>query len=114
MNRRVRGPLPLSFWPGLPLQKAWPREGEKKDILGGVEVATLAEMVAKGKRKFTAKAPIMKENYEAAKPLAKTNYAALPFGPRTKAAYTAGLDAGVYRVPDIDKWARNWEFAVKR
>lgn len=77
-------------------------------------MATLAEMVAKGKRKFTAKAPVMKENYEAAKPLAKTNYQALPFGPRTKAAYGAGLDAGVYRVPDIDKWARNWEFAVKR
>jgi hypothetical protein len=77
-------------------------------------MATLADMVTKGKRKLTVKAPIMKDNYDAAKPLAKTNYGALPFGPKTKAAYNAGLDAGVYRTPDIDKWGRNWEFAVKR
>lgn len=77
-------------------------------------MATLPEMLAKGKRKLTAKAPVMKDNYDDAKSLAKTNYAALPFGPRTKAAYNAGLDAGVYRTPDVDKWGRNWEFAVKR
>ena len=76
--------------------------------------ATLAEMTAKGRRKFTAKAPVMKDNYNAAKPLAKENYGDLPFGPRTKAAYNAGLDAGEYRTPDADKWARNWEAAVRR
>lgn len=75
---------------------------------------TIAEMVAKGKRKLTAKAPVMKANYESAKPLMKTNYGALPFGPKTKAAYNAGVDAGVYRIPDIAKWARNFEAGVSR
>jgi len=75
---------------------------------------TIAEMVAKGKRKFTAKAPVMKANYDAAKGRMKTSYGALPFGPRTKAAYDAGVDAGIYRTPDIEKWARNFEAGVKR
>jgi len=75
---------------------------------------SLSEMVAKGKRKFTVKAPAMKDNYDGAKSLAKTNYGDLPFGPRTKDAYNRGIDAGVYRVPDIDRWGRNWEAAVKR
>lgn len=71
-------------------------------------------MVAKGKRKLTAKAPFMKDNYDDAKPRMKTSYAALPFGPRTKSAYNAGVDAAVYRTPDIDKWGRNYEAAVTR
>lgn len=75
---------------------------------------TIPEMVAKGKRKLSAKAPTMKANYDAAKPRMKTNYGALPFGPRTKAAYNAGVDAGVFRVPDIEKWARNFEAGVSR
>ena len=75
---------------------------------------TIAEMVAKGKRKLTAKAPVMKDNYDDAKPRMKTSYGALPFGPRTKAAYNAGVDAGVYRIPDIDKWGRNFEAGVSR
>lgn len=75
---------------------------------------TIAEMVAKGKRKLTAKAPVMKDNYDAAKPKMKTSYAALPFGPRTKAAYNAGVDAGIFRVPDIEKWARNFAAGVGR
>ncbi len=75
---------------------------------------TITEMVAKGKRKLQAKAAVMKDNYDAAKPRMKTNYSALPFGPRTKAAYNAGVDAGVFRVPDVDKWARNFEAGVRR
>ena len=75
---------------------------------------TIAEMVAKGKRNFTVKAPVMKANYDAAKGRMKTSYGALPFGPRTKAAYDAGVDAGIYRTPDIEKWARNFEAGVKR
>ena len=75
---------------------------------------TIAEMVAKGKRKFTAKAPVMKDNYDDAKPRMKTSYGALPFGPRTKAAYNAGVDAGVYRIPDIEKWGRNFAAGVGR
>ncbi len=75
---------------------------------------TIAEMVTKGKRKLTAKAPVMKANYDDAKPRMKTSYGALPFGPRTKSAYNAGVDAGVYRIPDVDKWGRNFEAGVKR
>ena len=75
---------------------------------------SIPEMVAKGKRKFAAKAGVMKDNYDAAKGRMKTSYGALPFGPRTKSAYNAGVDAGVYRVPDIDKWARNFEAGVRR
>ncbi len=77
-------------------------------------MATLAEMVSKGQKKLTVKAPVMKANYDGAKSLAKTNYGELPFGPRTKAAYNAGIDAGEYRTPDISKWARNWQSAVSR
>lgn len=75
---------------------------------------TIAEMVAKGKKKLAAAAPTMKANYEDARPRMKTSYGALPFGPRTKAAYNAGVDAGTYRVPDVEKWARNWPAAVGR
>ena len=69
---------------------------------------TIADMVAKGKRKLEAKAPTMKANYDDAKPRMKTSYGDLPFGPRTKEAYNRGVDAGVYRTPDIEKWGRNW------
>lgn len=75
---------------------------------------SISEMVSKGKRKLTAKAPVMKDNYDAAKSRMKDNYGKLPFGPRTTAAYNAGVDAGVYRIPDIDKWGTNWGAAVKR
>jgi len=69
-------------------------------------------MAAKGRRKLEAKAPVMKANYDAAKSRMKTSYGALPFGPRTKAAYAAGVDAGVYRIPDLEKWERNWAAGV--
>lgn len=75
---------------------------------------SLSEMAAKGARKLTAKASVMASNYDAAKPRAKANYAALPFGPNTKAAYNAGIDAGRYRVPDVAKWQKNWVAAVSR
>ena len=75
---------------------------------------TISEMVEKGKRKFAAKTPTMKANYDAAKGRAKTNYGALPFGPRTKEAYGRGIDAAVYRTPDVDKWARNFQAGVSR
>jgi len=38
----------------------------------------------------------------------------LPFGPRTKAAYNAGIDAGIYRAPDPEKWGRGFEAGVSR
>lgn len=77
-------------------------------------MATLAEMVAKGRRKLEAKTPVMRSNWESARPKMRASYESLPFGPRTKASYIAGIDAGVYRTPDVDKWGRNWEFAVSR
>ena len=37
------------------------------------------------------------------------NYGKLPFGPRTKAAYNAGVDAGKkYKLPDIRKFLRGY------
>ncbi len=65
-------------------------------------------MAAKGARKLAAKAGVMAQSYNAAKPRMKANYAALPFGPRMKAAYNAGVDAGVYHAPDAAKWSKNW------
>ena len=75
-------------------------------------VRTLEEMAAKGQRKLTAKAATMPANWAAAKARMKANYAALPFGPRTKAAYVAGVDAGVHHAPDPAKWAANWKAKV--
>lgn len=71
-------------------------------------VRSLGEMAAKGQRKLAAKAATMAASYNAAKPRMKAGYAAMPFGPRRKAAYAAGVDAGVYHAPDATKWARNW------
>ncbi|RLC92152.1 MAG: hypothetical protein DRI39_08775 [Chloroflexi bacterium] len=75
---------------------------------------TLDQMVAKGKSKLSAKASVMKSNYDAAKSDMKTSYSELPFGPNTTAAYNAGIDAAVYRTPDVEKWARNWRRKVSR
>ncbi|MFC1910290.1 hypothetical protein ACFLXC_03220 [Chloroflexota bacterium] len=76
--------------------------------------STLPEMLAKGRRKLEAKVPVMAANYNDAKPRAKENYAALPFGPRTKEAYNRSIDAAEYSTPDVGKWGRNWEAAVRR
>lgn len=75
---------------------------------------TLSEMAAKGARKLTAKTPVMARNWEASKARMKASYAALPFGPNTKAAFAAGVDAGRYRTPDVAKWQRNWVAGVSR
>jgi len=75
---------------------------------------TLAEMVSKGKKKLTAKASVMKESYNAKKSYMKAEYGRLPFGPITKRAYNAGVDAGEYRAPDPDKWGRGFEAGVSK
>ena len=75
---------------------------------------TLAEMVAKGKKSFGVKLPKMKANYDAAKSTMKSEYGKLPFGPITKSTYNAGVDAGVYRTPDVEKWGRKYEAGVSR
>lgn len=71
-------------------------------------MASLEEMVAKGRRKLTAKADTMAEKYNASKSDMKEEYGRLPFGPITKRSYNAGVDAGVYRAPDPDKWGRKF------
>jgi len=70
---------------------------------------SLEEMASKGQRKLTAKAGTMASSWSAAKSRMKTNYGAMPFGPTRKAAYGAGVDAGVYHAPDPVKWAANWK-----
>ena len=69
---------------------------------------TLEEMAAKGRAKLAAKATVMGEKYNAAKSQMKEEYGRLPFGPITKRSYAAGVDAGVYRAPDPDKWSRGF------
>jgi len=75
---------------------------------------TLPEMIAKGKRSFANKLPKMKAAYDAAKPSMKEEYGKLPFGPITKSSYNRGVDAAVYRTPDVEKWARKWEAGAGR
>jgi len=74
----------------------------------------LVAMAEKGARKLRAKASQMASNYKGAKSRMKTNYGALPFGPKTKAAYRRGVDAARYRSPNAKKWERNWKAGVKR
>jgi len=75
---------------------------------------TKAEMISKGQKALERALPRMKANYDDAKPSMKTSYGALPFGPRTKAAYNSGVDAATYRLPDVAKWGRNWDRGVSR
>lgn len=68
----------------------------------------------KGRASLLRKYPEMRPNYKAAVPKAKDNFSKLPFGPKTKAAYNAGLDAGKDNYdPKIivsmeKKWAVKW------
>jgi hypothetical protein len=75
---------------------------------------TLEGMITKGKAKYAKKAPLMKSHYDAAKPSMKEEYDRLPFGPKTKEAYRAGIDAAIY--PDMtgkeEKWAASWRRGV--
>ena len=75
---------------------------------------TLAEMVDKGKKSLERALPRMKANYDGAKATMKSEYGKLPFGPLTKGAYNAGVDAAEYRLPDVDKWGRKFEAGVSR
>lgn len=72
-------------------------------------VRTLEEMAAKGQRKLAAKSSTMSSNWSAAKGRMTAHYGAMPFGPRVKAAYAAGISAGVHHAPDPAKWAANWK-----
>jgi len=80
-----------------------------------VRVATgLNAMAQKGARKLRAKKDIMASNYKGAKGRMKSNYGRLPFGPRTKRAYNAGINAAKYTAPNATKWERNWKAGVRR
>lgn len=74
----------------------------------------LAAMASKGERKYRAKVSSMHKNYAAMAPLARANFARLPFGPTRKANYAK---AWKYMVPNYkagvtpekaSKWRRNW------
>jgi len=69
---------------------------------------TISEMASKGADKLRRKATSMASSYAASKGRAKTNFAAVGFGPTRVANYGAGIDAATYRAPDPDKWVRNW------
>jgi len=79
---------------------------------------TLDDLAAKGKRKYRAKIPGMREAYRKAKDRAISHYRALPFGPTRKSNYESAWDY----MPDNyeakvkegleDKWAENWKAAM--
>jgi len=70
---------------------------------------SLSEMASKGQSKLAAKAGTMTASYNAAKGRMKSGYAATPFGPTRKAAYSTGVDAATYHAPDPAKWSKNWQ-----
>lgn len=74
----------------------------------------LTAMAARGASKLRAKGSQMKSNYNASKGRMMSNYGSLPFGPKTKAAYRAGVKRAKYRSPNAKKWERNWKAGVKR
>lgn len=76
--------------------------------------STLEEMATRGAAKLSRKSATMKANYDAAKARMKENFGKNPFGPITKAAYNAGVDAAEYRAPDTEKWKANWRAAMSR
>ncbi len=84
------------------------------------EHKTLIPFEIKGRMSLLRKYPEMRPNYKASVPLAKSNYGKLPFGPKTKAAFNAGLDAGKDNydpkiiVSHEKKWAVNWMEGVSR
>lgn len=82
---------------------------------------TLEEMIAKGKSKLAGKVDTMRENYRAAIETAIEGYQALPFGPKTKAAYVNAMRTYAAKnyeakvTPEIaEKWARKWRIGVSR
>jgi len=78
-------------------------------------MASLEEMGAKGKRKYSAKVGAMDDHYGAAIPKAKRNYGELPFGPTVTGNYNAAMDSYAlenYRAAigpaSADRWYDNW------
>ena len=76
-------------------------------------MADIAGMASKGEGKLRRKASAMAASYGAAKERAKTNYAAVGFGPTRTSNYNSGVDAATYRAPDPGKWSRNWQAKMR-
>lgn len=75
---------------------------------------TIEQMVAKGRAKLSVKAATIASNWAAAKSTMQSEYSLLPFGPQTKAAYNAGVQAASHPGFDIEKWARKFAAGVSR
>jgi hypothetical protein len=78
-------------------------------------MATLEDMAAKGRRKYSAKIPAMTKSYAAAESRAKDHYGKTPFGPTRKANYSAAwayMPANYSAIvkPGLEaKWSDNWK-----
>ncbi len=81
----------------------------------------LVPFATKGRYKFLNKYSTMKVNYRASVDTAKQNYGNLPFGPKTKKAFNAGMDAKPHEafenklvVSHEKKWANKWMRGISR
>lgn len=77
-------------------------------------VGSLNAMASKGAYKLRAKKDLMASNWKGARGKMKSNYGALPFGPKTKASYRRGVDKAKYNPPNAKKWERNWKQGVRQ
>jgi len=75
----------------------------------------------RGRFKLLNKYSQMKTNYRESKEAAKSGYNGLPFGPQTKAAFNAAMDANPEKafadkivVSHEKKWANKWMKGVSR
>lgn len=77
-------------------------------------VGSLNAMASKGAYKLRSKKDQMASNWKGARGRMKSNYGALPFGPKTKASYRRGVDKAKYNPPNAKKWERNWKQGVRQ
>ncbi len=77
------------------------------------QVETIAAMASRGAAKMRAREPVMKANWEAARPTMISNFERLPFGPSIKQNYRTMLGRATYRV-DAAKWQRRWSERIAR
>lgn len=81
----------------------------------------LVPFETKGRYKLLNRYSTMKTNYKGSIETAKDNYDKLPFGPNTKRAFRAGMEAEPYKAFDgklvvshEKKWANRWMKGVSR
>ena len=85
------------------------------------ELPSLVPYETKGRFKLLNKYSQMKTNYRESKEAAKSGYNDLPFGPQTKAAFNAAMDANPEKafedktvVSHEKKWANKWMKGVSK